>query len=125
MSVDSRKEMRKKRAEKFGAYIRRLRESKGWSLREVEEKSGKSISNPYLSQVERGERNVPHLDLIERLAKTYGEPLDNLLKAANFEVGKSQLVTAKDELAEGYDRLSPNGRRLLLGFLQLLEAHDR
>ena len=64
----------------FGEYIKRLRLDARLSLRQVEAQVG--ISNSYLYQIERGERNPPKLEVMERLAALYGVSLEALTDAA-------------------------------------------
>lgn len=54
----------------FGGYLFRLREASGLSLREAGAKIG--ISNTYLHQIEKGTRNPPRHEVLERLADAYG-----------------------------------------------------
>ena len=67
----------------FGEYIKRLREERGLSLREVEKQVG--ISNSYLYQIERGDRNPPKLEVMQKLATMYEVPFDSLLAAAKLQ----------------------------------------
>ena len=60
----------------FGEFLRRLRGSRGMTLRAVEERA--KISNAYLSQVERGERGVPNIKVLRRLADVYGVSVEAL-----------------------------------------------
>ncbi len=64
----------------FGRYIKRLREEACLSLREVEKAVG--ISNSYLYQIERGDRNPPKPLVLRGLAAAYGVTLDSLMAAA-------------------------------------------
>ncbi len=66
----------------FGPYLRRLRRSKGLSLKQVEQAA--RVSNAYLSQIERGIRKPPHPDILKRLALTYEVPVEELLEAAGY-----------------------------------------
>ena len=68
--------------ETFGSYLKRLRRTKGLSLKQVEQAA--QVSNAYLSQIERGIRKPPHPDILKRLAKTFEVPLDELLEAAGY-----------------------------------------
>lgn len=52
--------------ENLGEYLREQRESAGLSLRKLAEQTG--VSNPYLSQIERGLRR-PSADVLQQLAK--------------------------------------------------------
>ena len=68
--------------ESFGSYMRRLRKSKGLTLKRVETQA--QVSNAYISQIERGLRNPPHPDILKRLASDYDVPLRDLLIAAGY-----------------------------------------
>jgi len=68
--------------ETFGPYLKRLRRTKRLSLKQVEGAAG--VSNAYLSQIERGIRKPPHPDILQRLAKAYEEPVEELLEAAGY-----------------------------------------
>jgi transcriptional regulator with XRE-family HTH domain len=55
--------------EVFGASVRRMRESHGWTQEELAEHAEMSVT--YLGFIERGE-NVPTLTIILKLAKALG-----------------------------------------------------
>ncbi len=113
----------------FGQFLRQLREDRQYALRDVEEMA--QVSNAYLSQVERGERGVPHFKVLKRLANAYGVPLSTLVQAAEDE-GKGRGVSAKQPapdvafVSRGYDKLSEAKRQELKNFLQyLLQGEQR
>jgi transcriptional regulator with XRE-family HTH domain len=54
----------------LGEKIKQLRVARGWSSGELSEKSG--VSRAYLWQLERGGKEHPSLQVLERLAKTLG-----------------------------------------------------
>ena len=60
----------------FGANVRRLRESKGWSQEQLADES--SLHRTYISGIERGARN-PTLTVIARLAKALNVTSADLL----------------------------------------------
>ena len=66
----------------FGPYLRELRRAAGLSLKKVERHA--EVSNAYLSQIERGLRNPPHPEILNRLAKLYGVSAEDLLMAAGY-----------------------------------------
>jgi HTH-type transcriptional regulator, competence development regulator len=66
--------------EKFGAFIRRERESKEIGLREMAKKVG--VSPTYLSKVERDEFSPPAEDKVRAIAKIIGCDADDLLARA-------------------------------------------
>ena len=77
----------------FGRYLRELRTSRRLSLHDVEKACG--VSNPYLSQLERGDRPPPKPEILKKLARAYKIPVRELfLKAGYFDEPE---VTATEE----------------------------
>lgn len=70
----------KKEAKPFGALLRQLRESSGFSLRQLESETG--ISNGYLSQIESGRVGAPSPKILEKLAAALNYPYMELMRAA-------------------------------------------
>jgi transcriptional regulator with XRE-family HTH domain len=76
--------------EGLGQYLKRLREGKGFSLRQVAQEAG--LSSGYLSQVEgvkRGRRKsgeffAPHPQILKKLAGVYHIPAHELLERAGY-----------------------------------------
>ena len=66
--------------EKFGAFIRRVREAKEIGLREMAKKIG--VSPTYLSKVERDEFSPPAEDKVRKIAGVLGLDADELLALA-------------------------------------------
>jgi transcriptional regulator with XRE-family HTH domain len=74
----------------FGAYLRRLRDSKGLSLRQAAKDAG--VSSGYLSQIEgekrgkrkTGEHFAPHPQILKQLAEVYHVPAQDLFERAGF-----------------------------------------
>jgi len=70
--------------QEFGAYLRRLRERAGKSLRDVQREMGTSPA--YLAAIEKGLRNPPQPDYLQRLARCYRVPsLDLMRRAGHLE----------------------------------------
>lgn len=67
---------------KFGVYVRTLRKHRGLTLKQVENAAG--VSNAYISQFERGLRNPPHPEILNRLAKVYNVSARDLMVAAGY-----------------------------------------
>lgn len=78
----------------FGNYLKRLRLDKKLSLRQVEKAVG--ISNSYLYQIERGERNVPKLDILRKMATTYDVSFASLLAAARLQEPEQEDIYYKN-----------------------------
>jgi transcriptional regulator with XRE-family HTH domain len=69
------------RAERLGEIIRRQRELSALSMRQFADLVG--ISNPYLSQIERGLRE-PSERVLEGIAKSLQVPVDTLREQAGL-----------------------------------------
>lgn len=63
----------------LGELIGIARECKGWTLRELEEKSG--VSNPLISQIETGKIKDPGFSTIIRLVDALGLSWERVIKA--------------------------------------------
>jgi transcriptional regulator with XRE-family HTH domain len=82
------------RLAQLGAYIREQRESAQYSLRQLASVSG--VSNPYLSQIERGLRK-PSADVLQQLAKALQISAETLYIQAGLLDGE------QDAAANGTD----------------------
>src|SRR5512134_2484030 len=86
----SRKKARTKRPEfvgrpvELGTLLADLRTAKGLSLREVEEGTGKAVSNAYLSQLENGRIRKPSPNVLHALAGVYAVPYETLMEKAGY-----------------------------------------
>jgi transcriptional regulator with XRE-family HTH domain len=89
--------------ESFGSYMRRLRKSRGLTLKQVETHA--NVSNAYISQIERGLRKPPHPDILKRLAKTYDVPHRELLVAAGYLEEDSAETAKRREIEEAYEHV--------------------
>jgi transcriptional regulator with XRE-family HTH domain len=80
-----------RRPNQLGALLSDLRVAKGLSLREVEEATGKAVSNAYLSQLENGRIRKPSPHVLHGLANVYAVPYETLMEKAGYlppSVGK-------------------------------------
>src|SRR5438445_5389641 len=72
------------RPNELGSLLADLRTAKGLSLREVEEATGKAVSNAYLSQLENGKIRKPSPNVLHSLAKAYFVPYEALMEKAGY-----------------------------------------
>jgi transcriptional regulator with XRE-family HTH domain len=86
--------------ENFGSYVRRLRKSKGLTLKQVEAEA--KVSNAYISQIERGLRKPPHPDILKRLAKTYDVPHRDLLVVAGYLEEDTKAISTRRRIEEAF-----------------------
>jgi HTH-type transcriptional regulator, competence development regulator len=78
----------------LGSLLADLRTAKGLSLREVEEATGKAVSNAYLSQLENGKIRRPSPNVLHSLAQVYAVPYETLM-------GKAGYLPPSDGTSEG------------------------
>lgn len=94
------------RLRELGAFIREQRSGAEMSLRGLAAKAG--ISNPYLSQIERGLRK-PSAEILQRVAQALRLSAETLyVKAGILEDGGNDLalrITNDDELTERQKRV--------------------
>jgi transcriptional regulator with XRE-family HTH domain len=72
------------RASELGVVLADLRKAKGLSLREVEEATGRAVSNAYLSQLENGKIQKPSPHVLHGLADVYAVPYETLMEKAGY-----------------------------------------
>jgi len=86
-------------ASTLGEELKRLRESRGMTLRQVEEESG--ISNGYITQLENDKIREPSPNILHKLSLVYKVPYEQLMKSAGYFVPardkKTQSVGSKEE----------------------------
>ena len=69
----------------LGAFIRQQRERSAISLRKLAERAG--VSNPYLSQIERGLRK-PSAEILKRIARGLSVSAESLYERAGLLEGR-------------------------------------
>lgn len=87
--------------ETLGEYLREQRESSRLSLRQLAEQAG--VSNPYLSQIERGLRR-PSAEVLQQLAKALRISAEQLYLRAGI-VSPDETIGGSVELAVLGDQL--------------------
>jgi transcriptional regulator with XRE-family HTH domain len=107
----------------LGARLRAARQVQGWSLREVERRTG--IHNAHLAQIETGVIGRPAMHLLYSLAEVYQLDYSELLRLA----GHVQRTAARRQEAEqalalhGADDLTPEEHQEVAAFLARLRRH--
>jgi transcriptional regulator with XRE-family HTH domain len=88
----------------LGSFIRQQRERSAMSLRKLADKAG--ISNPYLSQIERGLRK-PSAEILKSLARALSISAETLYERAGLLDGTREqrdvleAIAADDKLSRG------------------------
>lgn len=73
-----------RRGEQLGAYLKSVRAGTDMTLREVEDATGKEVSNAYLSQLENGKIAKPSPNILHALASVYDVPYEKLMERAGY-----------------------------------------
>lgn len=95
----------------FGERVRRTRERKNITLKQIEDATG--ISNGTLSRIER-QLNSPSIDIAVSIADYLEESLDYLARGiCKYEDDESSLDPDLQNLIEAYNLLDANSRQLL------------
>jgi transcriptional regulator with XRE-family HTH domain len=99
------------RAERLGEIIRRQRELSALSMRQFADLVG--ISNPYLSQIERGLRE-PSERVLEGIAKSLAVPVEALREQAGLHVDDEEETPAVVAAIRDDPKLTGRQRQAML-----------
>src|SRR3954451_7758060 len=99
------------RAERLGEIIRRQRELSALSMRQFADLVG--ISNPYLSQIERGLRE-PSERVLEGIAKSLQVPVEALREQAGLHIDDQEETPAVVEAIRTDPKLTGRQRQAML-----------
>jgi transcriptional regulator with XRE-family HTH domain len=80
--------------EGLGRYLKTVRLGLDLSLRDVEEATGKEVSNAYLSQLETGKISKPSPHILYALSTALAVPYETLMERAGY-------IAPNSERAEG------------------------
>lgn len=77
----------------FYNQLKDLRKLKGYTIREVSDRSG--VSSAYISQLENGNRGIPSPDILMKLSEGLNISYHDLMKLAGYLEGQQQQYTTK------------------------------
>lgn len=112
----------------FGLYLASLRAKAQMSLREVEDATNKSVSNAYLSQLEKGKIEKPSPDMLFSLSEVYGVAYENLMERAGYIGHRKE---RKDDEKHGraatfsVDNLTHEEEEVLLEYLTFIRQRKK
>jgi transcriptional regulator with XRE-family HTH domain len=98
--------------DRLGAFIRSQRELARMSVRRLAEVAG--VSNPYLSQIERGIRR-PSADILQQLANALRISVETLYVQAGFLQPQGERRTSVVDAVEADPLLTDEQKAALLG----------
>jgi transcriptional regulator with XRE-family HTH domain len=114
------------RSSELGVVLADLRTAKGLSLRQVEEATGKAVSNAYLSQLENGKIKKPSPNVLHSLAAVYAVPYEALMEKAGYLLPAENAGGRRKRLAAfAIDDLTAEEEEELLRYLAFLRSRPR
>jgi transcriptional regulator with XRE-family HTH domain len=109
----------------LGGLLAHLRVAKGLSLREVEEATGKAVSNAYLSQIENGRVQKPSPHVLHSLAEVYVVPYETLMEKTGYLLPSEDGGGRRRRLAAfAIDDLTAEEEEELLKYLAFLRSRS-
>ncbi|SFL27668.1 Transcriptional regulator, contains XRE-family HTH domain [Paenibacillus sp. 1_12] len=78
----------------FYEQLRDMRKLKGFTIRELADRSG--VSSAYISQIENGNRGVPSPDVLMKLSEGLNTPYSNLMEIAGYLEQSQDSGNSKD-----------------------------
>jgi transcriptional regulator with XRE-family HTH domain len=112
----------------LGGLLADLRAAKGFSLRQVEEATGRAVSIAYLSQLEKGKIRQPSPSILHQLAAVYAVPYEALMEKAGYLRPPSEGGSAgrrKRLAAFAIDDLTAEEEEELLKYLAFIRSRKR
>lgn len=112
----------------LGPFIKKARLDLNMSLRDVEEATGKEVSNAYLSQLESGKIAKPSPHILYALSSALGVAYESLMERAGYIVSTGERTGgAKHGRAATFsiDNLSAEEENALLDYLNFIRSKRR
>src|SRR4051794_30587954 len=109
----------------LGAFIRKARQDVSMTLRDVEEATGKEVSNGYLSQLESGKITKPSVHVLYALSSSLGVPYETLMERAGYIVPSGHRAEGKKHgkaATYSIDNLSVDEEKELLDYLNYIRS---
>lgn len=112
----------------LGQYLASIRRDRGLTLREVEEKTQKQVSNAYLSQIENAKIEKPSPNILNALADIYDINFVSLMEMAGYmsaasNRGHNERHGRIATFAE--HNLSPDEEEELMRYLEFMRSRKR
>ncbi len=111
----------------LGGELARLRKLKGWSLRDVEEKTKKKVSNSYLYQLENDNVKEPSPNILFVLANVYAASYPGLMELAGFIVPTANQRNSHHQSSVAFNamHLTDDEEERVLDFVEFLRSKKK
>ncbi len=107
----------------LGGFLKKVRQSRGLSLREVERLTDGTVSNGYLSQLENGNIDKPSAMMLHRLSNAYKLDYHEIMKRAGFLTEEEEPLNRMATSVLG--ELTSDEEDQLLAFLGFLRRQKK
>lgn len=111
----------------LGEYLASIRSDRRLSLRAVEQKTHKQVSNAYLSQIETGKIQQPSPNILIALSDLYEISFESLMEKAGYITSASaRQQEARHGRAATFaeHNLTPTEERELMQYLEFIRKRD-
>ena len=109
----------------FGKHLARLRNATGLTLRQVEDASGKEVSNAYLSQLENDKITKPSPNVLHVLAGIYSTSYEDLMERAGYFPASSTEARQARVATFAVENLTPDEEKALIEYLAFIRKQHR
>ncbi len=111
----------------LGSELTRLRKLKGWSLRDVEDKTKKKVSNSYLYQLESDNVKQPSPNILYVLANVYEASYSELMRLAGFILPNANAKAARHQNSVAFNAmdLTEDEENKVLDFVEFLRLKKK
>lgn len=111
----------------LGQYLASIRVDRKMSLRDVEEATGKQVSNAYLSQIENDKIKKPSPNILHALAELYAINFENLMVMAGYISGTKRADTERHGCVATFaeHNLSAEEESEMLQYLQFMRTRKK
>ena len=115
-------------AKNLGPYLKKARLDRQMTLRDVEDATGKEVSNAYLSQLESGRITKPSPHVLHALSGALQVPYENLMQRAGYIIPAAMRPASKRKAAVAsfsVDNLSAEEETALLDYLSFIRSKKK
>ena len=111
----------------LGGELSRLRRLRGWTLRDVEDKTGRKVSNSYLYQLENDSVKQPSPNVLFVLAGVYEASYGDLMELAGFVMPKKNKKSAGAQGSVAFNamELTEAEENEVMDFVEFLRSKKR
>lgn len=112
----------------LGTYLASIRKDRRMTLRQVEEATGKEVSNAYLSQIENGNVQQPSPNVLHALSEVYAIDYEQLMEMAGHIVpSKSRTGDQRHGRVATFaeHNLTPEEEAVLMDYLEFIRRKKR